>query len=100
MYDMSSTQKRHYARMETNDMTEELKTERLNLILTPTEMDKLQELADANTGKNKSLMARMLIELAWDRPKKLGLHLPKVESPSQLVPVKRQRQAMGMVEAA
>lgn len=59
-------------------MTEELKTERMNLVLTPEEMDKLQELADANTGKNKSMLVRVLIELAWENPSRFELHLPKV----------------------
>ena len=61
-------------------MTEELKTERLNLILTPDEMNKLQELADENTGKNKSFMIRLLIERAWEQPKKLGFRVPKANA--------------------
>jgi len=62
------------------DMTEELKTQRLNLILSPAEMQRLGELADANTGKNKSMLVRQLLELAWERPEKFQLHVPKVEA--------------------
>ena len=58
-------------------MTEELKTERMNLVLTPEEMEKLQELADANTEKNKSMLVRVLIELAWENASRFLLHLPK-----------------------
>jgi predicted DNA-binding protein len=54
-----------------------LKTERVNLVLTPEEMERLQELADANTGKNMSMLLRELLNRAWERPKALGLHPPK-----------------------
>ncbi len=61
-------------------MAEELKTERLNLILTPEEMNRLQELASKNTGNNKSFMIRLLIDKAWEQPRKFGLHDPKVQA--------------------
>mgnify|MGYP006921357032 CR=1 FL=1 len=61
-------------------MTEEKKSERLNLILTPEEMTKLQDLADENTGKNKSFMIRLLIERAWEQPRKFGFHDPKADA--------------------
>ena len=50
---------------------------RLNLKLTIEEMQKLQELAAANAGRNNSLMIRELIKLAWERPNTLGLYAPK-----------------------
>lgn len=53
------------------------KTERLNLVLTPEEMKKLEELAEANAGENKSLMVRKLISLAWLNPTVLDLNIPK-----------------------
>lgn len=61
-------------------MAEELKTERLNLILRPDEMNKLQELADENSGTNKSFLIRLLIQRAWQEPEKFGLHDPKEEA--------------------
>lgn len=57
---------------------EDLKTERVNLVLTPEEMERLRELADANTGKNMSLLMRELLNRAWEKPKSLGLHAPKI----------------------
>lgn len=57
---------------------ETLKTERVNLVLTPEEMERLRELADLNTGKNMSMMLRELLNRAWERPRALGLHAPKV----------------------
>lgn len=56
---------------------DELMTERLNLLLTESEMDQLIELAGENAGGNKSLMVRKLIKLAASKPKALGLYPPK-----------------------
>lgn len=51
--------------------------ERFQIAMTPEEKEKLEELAAANTGYNKSLLLRKLIELAWESPKKFDLHPPK-----------------------
>lgn len=51
--------------------------ERLNLVLKREEMIKLVALAKTNAGKNKSLMVRELINLAYLNPSGLGLHPPE-----------------------
>lgn len=53
------------------------KTERVNIVLTPEEMLRLQELANHNTGKNMSLLLRELVNRAWEKPNALGFHAPK-----------------------
>lgn len=53
------------------------KSERINLVLSPEEMQRLEELAAANAGENKSKMIRDLINLAWQHPEGLGLYDPK-----------------------
>lgn len=55
------------------------KTERLNLVLTPEEFERLAALADANTGGNKSLLVRTLINLVFMNPGSIGLYAPKAE---------------------
>lgn len=54
-----------------------LKNERINLVLTEEEMQRLEELAAVNAGENKSKMIRDLINLAWQNPEGLGLFDPK-----------------------
>lgn len=56
------------------------KDERVNLVLTPEERFRLEELAEANTGENISLMIRRLINLAWTKPSALELHAPKEDA--------------------
>lgn len=53
------------------------KTERLNLVLTPEEFERLASLADANTGGNKSLLVRTLINLVFMNPGAVGLYAPQ-----------------------
>lgn len=60
-------------------MTEEVRyEERLQVVMSTDDLQKLAELAEANTGENKSMMIRRLIALAWDKHRALGLHPPKV----------------------
>lgn len=56
------------------------KTERVNIVLTPEEMIRLQELASHNTGGNMSLMLRELVNRTWEKPKALEFHTPKVDA--------------------
>ena len=51
-------------------------SERLNLMLAPEEMTKLEALAAANAQNNKSLMVRQLIDLAITKRHELNLHAP------------------------
>lgn len=58
-------------------MTEETRyEERLQVVLSADDLQKLEQLAEANTGENKSMMVRRLITLAWRKPQTLGLHPP------------------------
>jgi hypothetical protein len=50
---------------------------RLQIALTSEEKDRLQELANVNTGENMSLLVRRMLELAWSSPESLGLYPPK-----------------------
>jgi hypothetical protein len=54
-----------------------IKSERVQLILTEEEMQRLEELAAVNAGENKSKMIRDLINLAWQNPAGLNLFDPK-----------------------
>lgn len=54
-----------------------IKSERVQLILTEEEMQRLEELAAVNAGENKSKMIRDLINLAWRNPEGLNLFDPK-----------------------
>lgn len=56
------------------------KSERINLVLSPEEMQRLEELAAVNAGENKSKMIRDLINLAWKFPDALGLYDPKAHA--------------------
>jgi hypothetical protein len=68
-------------------MEEAKKEARLNLVLTKEEMERLKDLAAANTGNNSSLMVRELINLAWGAYDSLGLHPPKADAPSVKQPL-------------
>lgn len=61
-------------------MEEMKKDQRLNLMLTEEEMNRLEELAATNAGKNKSMMVRELINLGWEKYQRLDLNPPKVEA--------------------
>lgn len=54
-----------------------LKEERFQIVLTEEDKVRLKELAEANTGENKSMLIRKLIAQAWTQPKKFGLYPPK-----------------------
>lgn len=56
------------------------KNERLQIALTKGEKDRLQELADANTGTNMSLLIRRMLEKAWREPEAFELYPPKEEA--------------------
>ena len=54
-----------------------IKSQRVQLILTEEEMQRLEDLAAVNAGDNKSKMIRDLINLAWHNPEGLNLFDPK-----------------------
>lgn len=51
--------------------------ERVQAVMSAEDFEKLNRLTKANTGNNKSLLIRQLIRLAYQQPKRFGLHPPR-----------------------
>ena len=57
--------------------TPPLKDQRLQIILTSEEVDKVIALAETNAGDNKSLMIRKMINAIYENPEDHGFYPPK-----------------------
>ena len=55
----------------------EERKERTQFNLSPEDNRRIDELAEANAGNNRSLLIRKLVTMAWGNPKLFGLHPPK-----------------------
>ena len=58
-------------------------TERIQAVMSAEDAEKLVLLTSANTGNNKSLLIRRLIRMAYQQPKRFGLHPPRLQSKDQ-----------------
>ena len=67
----------NHTKGEIMNKTEKLKDQRLQIILTNEEVEKIVALAETNTGENKSLLIRRLINMAFAKPQAFELHPPK-----------------------
>lgn len=56
------------------------KDQRVQLVMSEQEVERLRALAEANTGENISMMIRRLVNLAYLMPEALSLHAPKADA--------------------